>query len=377
MRVLIAPDDFKGTLSAVEAAAAIAAGWRSRAPDDVLTLIPMSDGGPGFVSAVSTVLGGDIAPVGVRGPLGETAIGMVLMLGDTGYVESAHGCGLALVHPERRDARAATSYGVGQLIAAAIDSGARKIVVGLGGTASSDGGAGLLAALGATARDAAGVPVPLDAGGAALARAATVDLAPARARVGDVEIVAASDVDSPLLGARGAARGFAAQKGADDAAVEELEAALTSYSRAIGRQADGKDPAVALGAGAGGGLGYGLMLLGAQRVPGIKTVMQIIGMEAAIGASDLVVTGEGCFDWQSLRGKVVSGVAAAALDQGRPVVVLAGRVEVGKREYVALGVTEAHATHADGTLPATSADAARALADRAARVAAQWSRPSA
>ena len=374
MRVLIAPDDFKGTLSAVEAAEAIAAGWRSHAPDDTLTLIPMSDGGPGFVRAVSTVLGGDIAPVRLRGPMGETAIGMVLMVDGAGYVESAHGCGLALVHPDRRNARAATSYGVGQLIAAAIDSGARRIVVGLGGTASTDGGAGMLAALGATARDAAGVPVALDAGGAALADVVTVDLAPARARVGDVEIVVASDVDSPLLGSRGAARGFAAQKGADDAAVDELEAALSSYSRAIGRQADGKDPAVALGAGAGGGLGYGLMLLGGRRVPGIETVMGVLGLETAIGESDLVITGEGCFDWQSLRGKVVTGVAAAALDQGRPVVVLAGRVEVGKREYVALGITEAHAASADGDVPATAAEAARALAERAARVASQWSR---
>ena len=374
MRVLIAPDDFKGTLSAVEAAEAIAAGWRSHAPDDTLTLIPMSDGGPGFVRAVSTVLGGDIAPVGLRGPMGETAIGMVLMVDGAGYVESAHGCGLALVHSDRRNARAATSYGVGQLIAAAIDSGARRIVVGLGGTASTDGGAGMLAALGATARDAAGVPVALDAGGAALADVVTVDLAPARARVGDVEIVVASDVDSPLLGSRGAARGFAAQKGADDAAVDELEAALSSYSRAIGRQADGKDPAVALGAGAGGGLGYGLMLLGGRRVSGIETVMGVLGLETAIGESDLVITGEGCFDWQSLRGKVVTGVAAAALDQGRPVVVLAGRVEVGKREYVALGITEAHAASADGDVPATAAEAARALAERAARVASQWSR---
>jgi glycerate kinase len=374
MRVLIAPDDFKGTLSAVEAAEAIAAGWRSRAPNDTLTLMPMSDGGPGFVRAVSAVLGGDVAPVGLRGPMGETAIGMVLMTGDTGYVESAHGCGLALVHPERRDARAATSYGVGQLIAAAIDSGARRIVVGLGGTASTDGGAGMLAALGATAQDGTRAPVALDAGGAVLAGVATVDLAPARVCVGDVEIVVATDVDSPLLGARGAARGFAPQKGADATAVEELEAALTAFSRAIGRQEDGKDPSVALGSGAGGGLGYGLMLLGGARVPGIETVMGVLGLDEAIGASDLVITGEGCFDWQSLRGKVVSGVAAAALEQGRPVVVLAGRVEVGKREYVALGITEAHAASIDGSVPVTSAAAARALGERAARVASQWSR---
>ena len=374
MRVLIAPDDFKGTLSAVEAAEAIAVGWRSVSPDDVLTLIPMSDGGPGFVSAISTVLGGDIAPVGLRGPLGDTAIGMVLMVGDTGYVESAHGCGLALVHPDRRDACAATTYGVGQLIGAALDSGARRIVIGLGGTASTDGGAGMLAALGARAYDGEGREVPLDAGGAALARVSSVDLVPARERVGDVELVAASDVDSPLLGARGAARGFAAQKGADDAEVEELEAALTAYSRVIGRQADGKDPSVALGAGAGGGLGYGLLLLGGTRVPGIETVMRLVGLEAAIATSDLVVTGEGCFDWQSLRGKVVSGIAEAALGQARPVVVIAGRVEVGKREYVAMGVTEAYQVGDDGSVPETRTQAAHRLAERAARVASQWSR---
>jgi glycerate kinase len=374
VRVLIAPDDFTGTLTAVEAAQAIASGWRGTAPDDDLTLLPLSDGGPGFVAALSTALDGEMVPVGLRGPMGDTAIGMVLCSDRTAYVESAHGCGLALVHPDRRDARRASSYGVGQLIGAAIDSGAQRIVIGLGGTSSTDGGAGMLAALGARAYDAQGNEVALDAGGAALADVARVDLAAARERIGDVELVVASDVDSPLLGPRGAAHGFAAQKGADEEGVADLEAALAAYAHAIGRQADGKDPAVALGAGAGGGLGYGLMLLGARRVPGIETVMQVVGLDDAIAGSDLVITGEGSFDWQSLRGKVVSGVAAAALAQARPVVVIAGRVEVGKREYIALGVTEAHAASPDGGVPATPALAARALAERAARVARQWSR---
>jgi glycerate kinase len=294
--------------------------------------------------------------------------------GPTAYVESAHGCGLALTHPDRRDARAATSFGVGQLIGAAVDAGARSIVVGLGGTASTDGGAGMLAALGATAQDESGAAVALDTGGAPLAHVASVDLGPARARLADVDLVVATDVDSPLLGARGAARGFAPQKGADESEVDELEIALSTFSGVVGRGADGKDPAVALGAGAGGGLGYALMLLGARRSPGIATIMDAVGLDAAIADSDLVITGEGCFDWQSLRGKVVSGVAAAAIQQARPVVVIAGQVEVGKREYVALGIAEAHAASEPGQVPSTPAEARDALARRAVRVAAQWSR---
>jgi glycerate kinase len=376
VRVLIAPDDFAGTLTAGEAAEAIATGWRSRAPEDLLTVMPLSDGGPGFVAAIAASTQGDIVPVAVRGPMGETAIGLVFVAGDTAYVEAAHGCGLALVPADRRVPRTATSYGVGQLIAAALDAGGalRRIIVGLGGTASTDGGAGLLAALGATALDAHGGAVALDEGGARLASVATVDLAPARARVSGIEVIAATDVDAPLLGPQGAARGFGPQKGADDGDVEELESALITFVRAVASPDDPVPAENRPGAGAGGGLGFGLMLLGASRVPGIATVMRAVGLEAAIARSDLVITGEGCFDWQSLRGKAVSGVAAAALAQARPVVVIAGRVEVGHREYVAVGVTEAHAIAPGDAVPGTGAEAARALAARAAHIAGQWSR---
>lgn len=367
MRVLIAPDDFTGTLSAAEAAEAIAAGWRWSAPDDALTLLPLSDGGPGFIRAIAPATDAEMVPVGVRGPMGETAIGVVAVVERTAYVESAHGCGLALVHPERRDAGAATSYGVGQLIAAAIDLGTRTIVVGLGGTASTDGGAGMLAALGARATDAAGAPVALDAGGARLADIAAVDLGPALERIKDVELIAATDVDAPLFGPQGAARGFAPQKGADPETVERLEASLTMFGRAC---APGDSTASDLpGAGAAGGLGFGLMLLGARRVAGMDVVRAAVGLDDAIAGSDLVVTGEGCFDWQSLRGKAVSGLAAAALDQGRPLVVIAGRVEVGRREYAALGISQAYAIGEEpGPNPAA------VLARAAARVADQWSR---
>lgn len=377
MRVLIAPDDFTGTLTAAQAAEAIAAGWRSCAPDDALTLLPLSDGGPGFVLTIGSATDAEMVPVGVRGPLGDTAIGVIAMKrqpgrggsagppGQTAYVESAHGCGLALVHPERRDACAATSYGVGQLIAAAIDSGARTIVVGLGGSASTDGGAGMLAALGATATDASGDTIALDAGGAVLAAVAAVDLSPVRERLGDVQIIAATDVDAPLLGAQGAARGFAPQKGASPDDVDRLEDALSSWARAC----DPGDLSAASGAGAAGGLGFALMLLGAHRVAGIDVVREAVGLDNAIANCDLVVTGEGSFDWQSLRGKAVAGLASVALGQGRPVIVIAGRVEVGRREYAALGIAEAHAV---GVAPGTNP--AGALARAAARVADQWSR---
>ena len=367
MRVLIAPDDFTGTLSAAEAAEAIAAGWRWSAPDDALALLPLSDGGPGFVRAIAAATDAEMVPVGVRGPMGETAIGVIAIVERTAYVESAHGCGLALVDPQRRDAGAATSYGVGQLIAAAIDSGARTIVVGLGGTASTDGGAGMLAALGASATDADGSPVALDAGGGALADVVAVDLGPALERVADVEFIAATDVDAPLLGPHGAAHGFAPQKGADPETVAHLEESLTTFGRAC---APGDSAASGLpGAGAAGGLGFALMLLGAHRVAGFDIVREAVGLDDALAGSDLVVTGEGSFDWQSLRGKAVTGLAAAALDRGCPVVVIAGRVEVGRREYAAVGITEAYAIGEEpGPNPAA------VLARAAARVADQWSR---
>lgn len=366
MRVLIAPDDFTGTLTASQAAEAMAAGWRSCAPDDALTLLPLSDGGPGFVEVIAGATDAESVPVGVRGPMGETAIGVVALLGRTAYVESAHGCGLALVHPDRRDAMAATSYGVGQLIAAAIDSGARRVVVGLGGTASTDAGAGMFAALGVTATDASGTPVALDAGGGCLADVAGVDLTPALRRLDGVELIAATDVDAPLWGPQGAAHGFAPQKGATADDVEVLESALVAFSRAC---ESGGGMADLPGAGAAGGLGFALMLLGARRVAGIDVVREAVGLDEAIAGHDLVVTGEGSFDWQSLRGKAVTGLASAALSQGRPVIVIAGRVEVGRREYAALGIAEAHAT---GVEPGTNP--AGALARAAARVADQWSR---
>ena len=379
MRVLIAPDKFAGTLTAVEAAEAIASGWRRAAPADELALVPVADGGPGWLDVLHHALGGRRVPTLVTGPLGEQVPASVLLVDGTAYVETAQACGLHLVPEERRDPRVTTSRGVGELVSLAVAAGATRIVLGLGGSATNDAGAGFLAALGATAEagDGDDGTALLSQGGLALRSVRSVDLTAAQAAVAGVALVVASDVDNPLLGLRGASNGFARQKGADDAAVMELEGSLERFVAAVGRRADGKDPAVALGAGAAGGLGYALLHLGATREPGIDTVLGTLAFDERVAACDLVVTGEGCFDWQSLRGKVVSGVAARAMEHGRGCVVLAGRVEVGRREYAATGVSGAYAVvdHLrDQGLPEEAAfeDPATRLADLAERAARTW-----
>ncbi len=206
MRLLIAPDKFAGTLTAVEAAEAIAEGWRRRAPQDETVLVPMADGGPGFCDVLHASLGGDLLAVTVTGPYGDPVPATVLLTGETAYVESAQACGLHLTPQEERDPERATSFGVGELLGAAADAGARRIVVGLGGSATNDGGAGMLAALGATA------DAPLDRGPVALADVRQADVAPARARLGEAALVAASDEDNPLLGLTGAPNDFGPQK---------------------------------------------------------------------------------------------------------------------------------------------------------------------
>jgi glycerate kinase len=364
--VLICPDSFTGTLSAAEAAAAMAEGWGSVAPGDDLVLRPLSDGGPGFLDAVGAGRDGVRHPTSVTGPLGSPVVADYLMTDDrTAWIESASAAGLHLVPGDRRDPARTTSRGVGELMAAALARGASRIVVGVGGTGTCDGGAGLLDALGATSQPAG----ELSHGGGLLVEVEALDLSAALAAVGGCTLEVATDVDVPLLGARGAARGFAPQKGASPEQVEQLEAAMAHWGALLGRTADGRSAAVALGAGAGGGLGAVLIRLGARRVPGIGTVLDAADLAGLITDVDLVVTGEGCFDWQSLRGKVVAGVAAAALERAVPVVVLAGRVEVSRREWITAGVAAAFpaaaepgAAHRDG------------LAHAAARAARTWSR---
>ena len=369
MRVLIAPDGFTGTLSAPEAARALAAGWAAARPGDELDLLPLSDGGPGFVAVLHGALGGRLLPVDARGPLGAPVRAPVLLVGTTAYVESALACGSALVDADERDPLAAATTGVGQLLAAARDAGATRVVVGLGGSGTTDGGAGLLAALGA------GPEAVLGRGGGALAGVGPGDLpglAGVRASWASVEVVAASDVDVPLLGPTGAAHGFGPQKGADPAQVARLERGLAALAEAVAGVL-GEDLAALPGAGAAGGLGFGLACLGGSRAAGAGAVADAVGLAGRVAAADLVLTGEGSLDWQSLRGKVVAEVARTGAPAGVPVVAVAGQVRLGPGEAEAAGLARAVAVaRTPAEVPAALADPAATLAARVRELAAGW-----
>ncbi len=276
----------------------------------------------------------------------------------------AQACGLALVPEEQRDPERATSYGVGELLAAAVDAGARTVVVGLGGSGTNDGGAGMLAALGAVA-------TPTDAleqGPTGLAGLETVDLTEARRRVEGVTLVAASDVDNPLLGLIGATNVFGPQKGVADDRLQAVDATLEVLARATDRRV-----ALGKGAGAAGGLGFALLLLGAERRPGIGVVADAVGLAERAAAADLVITGEGAFDFSSRAGKVPYGVAEIASAAVRPCIVLAGAVLVGSREMRALGIEAAYSTTDLVGREASFSDPAGSLATAAERAARSWS----
>ena len=360
MRVLIAPDKFAGTLTAVQAAEAIATGWRRHSPDDELDLAPMADGGPGFVDVLHTALGGSLEAVTVSGPHGDPVPAVVLRVGETAYVESAQAAGLHLVDG---DPETATSRGVGELVLAAVDGGATTVVVGLGGTGTNDGGAGMLAALGATSD---GV---LDAGPSSLASVTSVDLGPARARLDGVTLVAASDVDSPLTGLFGATKTFGPQKGIGEDRIAEVDGWLEAFATATDRRTS-----LDKGAGAAGGIGYALLLLGATREPGIDLVVSAVSLAERARAADLVVTGEGAFDFSSRSGKVPYGVAELASQALVPCIALAGQVLIGSREMRALGVESAYSmAELVGEERAMGAPA-ESLAELAERTARTWSR---
>jgi glycerate kinase len=364
MRVLIAPDKFAGTLSAVEAAEAIAAGWRRQAPEDELDLVPMADGGPGFVDVLHASLGGELLAVTVRGPYGEPVPGSVLLVDGTAYVESAQACGLHLTPRDERRPEEATTYGVGELLREAVRSGARRVVVGLGGSATNDGGAGLLAALGATSTDADA----LTGGARGLADVHDVDLTAAREAVAGVELVAASDVDNPLLGLIGATNVYGPQKGVHADRLQAVDALLERLAVATDRKV-----ALAKGAGAAGGLGFALLLLGGSRMPGIDVVTEAVGLPARAKRADLVITGEGAFDFSSGSGKVPYGVARVAAEALQPCIALAGQVLVGSREMRTLGVESAYSVVDLVGEQASFGDPAGSLAALAERTARTWS----
>ena len=360
MRVLIAPDKFAGTLTAVQAAEAIAAGWRRHDPRAQLDLAPMADGGPGFVSVLAASLEGRIVECEVRGPLGAPTQAEILLVGEVAYLESAQACGLHLV--QGGDPARASTYGVGELVAAALEAGATTIVLGAGGSGTTDGGAGMLAALGAVADG------PLDAGPAGLATVGTVDLEPARARLRATTLVLASDVDNPLTGLFGAAKTYGPQKGLTESQLLEVDAVLEAFAIACDRRTSFEP-----GAGAAGGLGFATLLLGGVRQPGLDVVARSVRLAERMATTDLVVTGEGAFDFSSRSGKVPYGVAQVAAEALRPCITLAGQVLVGSREMRALGMDAAYSMVELLGEERSFGAPAEALADLAERVARSWS----
>ncbi|MFB1297174.1 glycerate kinase [Mycobacterium sp. pW049] len=348
--VLIAPDCFGDSLTAVQAAQSIAQGWRTSRPGDTLTLAPQSDGGPGFVEVLATRLG-EVRTLTVSGPLDVDVEAQWVLDSDppvTAYIECAQACGLALLGgpPTVRTALDAHSRGVGQLIAAAHAAGAGRIVVGLGGSGSTDGGRGMVEALGG--------------------------LSGARELLDGVELIAASDVEHPLLGPMGAASVFGPQKGADTETVAVLEQRLTAWAEeldaAAGRRVS-DDP----GAGAAGGIGAALLALGGRRESGAAIIAEHTGLSNDVAAADLVITGEGRFDDQSLHGKVVSALAAGARSHHIPVLVLAGQVTLGEPALQAAGIESAHSlTEHAGSVEKAIEDAANQLTGLATEVAAGW-----
>ena len=372
MRIVIAPDSFKESLSAPEVAQALARGWAQVFPDAELLLRPMADGGEGTVDAVLAAGGGERRELTVQGSLGAPVRAHWGLLPDgTAVLEMAAASGLHLVPRAGRDPSRASSHGTGELLRAALDAGARRIVLGLGGSATNDGGAGLLQALGARLLDAHGAPLP--PGGAALAQLARLELADLDPRLLQVAVEVAADVDNPLCGPQGASAVFGPQKGASPAQVAALDAALAHFAR-IAASALGVDHSGEPGVGAAGGLGFAARaFLGARMRPGLEWVAELGGLAEALQGAELVLTGEGRLDAQSLHGKTPVGVARLAAQAGVPVVALVGSLGEGYERAYAAGIGAAFSL-APGPLSLEEALAgtARELEARARDLARLW-----
>ena len=338
MRVVIAPDSFKGSLSAQAVAEAMARGVRAVFPEAELRLVPIADGGEGTVDALVSATGGRIAETRVTGPLGEPVLARWGVLGDgaTAVIEMSAASGLSLVPADRRDPRATSTRGTGELIRAALDAGLHRLVVGIGGSATNDGGAGMARALGIRFLDAARRELP--EGGAALARLERIDLLGADPRLAGVEILVACDVDNPLTGPRGASAVYGPQKGATPEMIATLDLALARFAR-VAAAATGREVSTIPGAGAAGGLGAGLLLFTPARLrPGVEIVLEATGFDALVEGATLVLTGEGRTDSQTAMGKAPVGVAEVARRRGVPVICLSGGLGPGADEVLSRGV---------------------------------------
>lgn len=369
--VLIAADKFKGSLTAAEVAERVMAGIRRVVPGVPVEALPVADGGDGTVAA-AVAAGFQRREVRVRGPRGERLTAAYALREGTAVVEMAEASGLQHLPPGVFAPLTASTYGTGELLRAALDAGARDIVLGVGGSATTDGGAGMLTALGARFLDAAGEPV--GPGGGGLADLASADLTGLDTRLAQVRVVLASDVDNPLTGPKGAAAVYGPQKGADAADVAALDVALGRYAAvleaAVGPH--GAELASAPGAGAAGGIGYGALVgLGAGFRAGIEVMLDVLGFAAALQRATLVVTGEGSLDAQTLHGKAPAGVAAAARARGVDVVAVCGRLALDPAELRGAGILRAYALTDLEPDPARCMAEAGDLLERAAAALAQ------
>lgn len=372
MKIVIAPDSFKESLSAVEAAHAIAQGVRRACPDAQTICVPMADGGEGTVEAILAATDGQWRVTTVRGALGESREARWGWLeGTSAVIEMAEAAGLGHFDLAQRDVLKACSYGVGQLISAALDEGATRIILGLGGSSTNDGGSGMMVALGARLLDDTGANLP--AGGAALANLHSVDLTDVDARLATVRIEVACDVDNPLCGPHGASHIFGPQKGASPADVEQLDDALTRLADVMSAQT-GQDYRDTAGSGAAGGLGWAAhAFLGAQFRPGVELVAEVSGLAQAVIGATLVFTGEGRMDAQTLHGKTPVGVSRVAQAAGVPVVALVGSLGEDYQATYPAGITAAFSlTPGPTTLQQACATAATQLSARACDIMRLW-----
>lgn len=367
-RVLIAADKFKGSLTAVEVAERVTAGLRRVVPHLEVEALPVADGGDGTVAA-AVAAGFERREAAVAGPLGQEITAAFAVRAETAVVEMAEASGLQRLPAGVFAPLTASTYGSGELLRAALDAGARTIVFGVGGSATTDGGAGMLSALGARFLDADGEPVA--PGGGGLADLATADLSGLDPRLASVEFILASDVDNPLTGPKGAPAVYGPQKGASPDDVEALDSALAHYAQvledAVGAKA--AEYAAAPGAGAAGGIGYGALLVGARFRPGIDVMLDVLGFAPALEWADLVITGEGSLDEQTLHGKAPAGVAAAARAKGKEVVAVCGRLALPPEAIGRAGIRRAYPlTDAEPDIQKCISEAGPILEDVAERI---------
>ncbi|WP_372873297.1 glycerate kinase [Shewanella sp.] len=341
MKIVIAPDSFKECMTAPEAADAIARGFKEVFPDAEYHLLPMADGGEGTVDAMVKATNGHTLDLEVTGPLGQPLMASYGVLGDnsnTAVIEMASASGLHLVPADKRNPCLTSTKGTGELIRHALDSGFRTIILGLGGSATNDAGAGMLEALGAKLLDTQGAPLPLDA--LALKRLHRIDLTGLHPALKETRIEVACDVDNPLLGQRGASQVFGPQKGATPQMVQVLDDALSHFVQVVSNQYPDKAGIESMsGAGAAGGMGYALTaLLGARLTPGIQLVSKAVQLASRVEGADLVITAEGCIDNQTLSGKTPMGVLECANYHQVPCIALAGTLGPGADGIKSLGM---------------------------------------